>query len=122
MRGKHFVGEIGYPATGRTGPVRRRQLRALRDYAEKMATSGPRVRGRGQSGRIADRPQFCGMRDEAESRTFIKSFVREVAVAPARPSSGTRLPMPRDSRIRGGDTEEVALMSPVLSTVPYGGR
>ena len=62
------------------------------------------------------------MRDEAESRTFIKSFVREIAVAPGKAVIRYSIPMLRDSRIRGGDTEEVALTSPVLSTVPYGGR
>ena len=37
------------------------------------------------------------------------------------PGTGFTIPMPSDSRIPGKDTEEVALRSPVLSTVHDGG-
>ena len=65
--------------------------------------------------------EFLRTSELTESRTFIRSFVKEVAVAPGTAVIRYSIPMPRDSRIRGGDTEEVALTSPVLSTVPYGG-
>ena len=56
-----------------------------------------------------------------ESRAFFKSFVKEIDVAPGRAVIRYSIPMPEDSRIPGRDTEEVALTSPVLSTVHYGG-
>ena len=57
----------------------------------------------------------------AESRAFIRSFVKGVAVAPGKATIRYTIPMPSDSRIPGKDTEEVALRSPVLSTVHDGG-
>ncbi len=59
--------------------------------------------------------------DLTESRAFIKSFVKEIDVAPGRAVIRYSIPLPEDSRIPGRDTEEVALTSPVLSTVHYGG-
>ena len=56
-----------------------------------------------------------------ESRAFIKSFIKEIAVAPGKATIRYTIPMPSDSRIPGKDTEEVALRSPVLSTVHDGG-
>ena len=68
-----------------------------------------------------DMRDFLLKSDLTESRAFIKSFVKEIDVAPGRAVIRYSIPMPEDSRIPGRDTEEVALTSPVLSTVHYGG-
>ena len=65
--------------------------------------------------------EFLKTSDLTESRTFIRSFVKEVAVVPGKAVIRYSAPMPRDSRIPGKDFEELALTSPVLSTVPHGG-
>ena len=55
-----------------------------------------------------------------ESRAFIRSFVKEIAVNPGRATIRYTIPMPKDSPIGGKDAEQFALRSPVLSTVRYG--
>ena len=69
-----------------------------------------------------DMREFLLKSDLTESRAFIRSFVKEIDVAPGRAVIRYSIPMPDDSRIPGRDTEEVALAGQVLSTVPYGGR
>ena len=56
-----------------------------------------------------------------ERRAFIESFVREIVVQPGGALVRYTIPMPEDSPIGGKDTEEMALHSPVLSTVKSGG-
>ena len=60
--------------------------------------------------------------DLTESRAFVRSFVKEIDVAPGSAVIRYSIPMPEDSRIPGRDVEEIALVEPVLSTVHYGGR
>ena len=69
-----------------------------------------------------DMRQFLVESEITESRTFLKSFVKEIEVAPSKATIRYTIPMPEDSRIPGLDEEDVALKSPVLSTVKYGGR
>ncbi len=57
-----------------------------------------------------------------ESKAFINSFVKEIAVAPGQATIRYTIPMPEDGPLRGGAAEEVALGRPVLSTVKSGGR
>ena len=66
--------------------------------------------------------EFLLKSDLTESRAFIRSFVKEIDVAPGRAVIRYSIPMPDDSRIPGKDMEEVALAAPVLSTVHCGGR
>ncbi len=68
-----------------------------------------------------DMREFLLKSDLTESRAFIRSFVKEIDVAPGRAVIRYSIPMPDDSRIPGRDTEEVALAGQVLSTIPYGG-
>ena len=68
-----------------------------------------------------DMREFLLKSDLTESRAFIKSFVKEIDVAPGRAVVRYSIPMPEDSRIPGKDVEEIALAAPVLSTVHYGG-
>ena len=68
-----------------------------------------------------DMRDFLLKSDLTESRAFIRSFVKEINVAPGRAVIRYSIPMPEDSRIPGKDVEEIALAAPVLSTVRYGG-
>ena len=56
-----------------------------------------------------------------ERRAFIESFVREIVVQPGGALVRYTIPMPEDSPIGEKDAEEIALHSPVLSTVKSGG-
>ena len=67
-----------------------------------------------------DMSEFLTKSELTESRTFIRSFVREIKVRPGKATIRYTLPMPEDSPTRGGDVQEVALRSPVLSTVHVG--
>ena len=65
--------------------------------------------------------EFLATSELTESKAFIRSFVKEIAVAPGAATIRYTIPMPEDSPLRGRDAEEVALGSPVLSTVQSGG-
>ena len=69
-----------------------------------------------------DMSEFLATSELTESKAFIRSFVKEIAVAPGAARIRYTIPMPGDSPLRGADAEEVALGSPVLSTVQSGGR
>ena len=56
-----------------------------------------------------------------ERRSFIESFVKDIMVEPGGALVRYTIPMPEDSPIGEKDAEEVALHSPVLSTVKRGG-
>ena len=56
-----------------------------------------------------------------ERRAFIESFVKEIVVQPGNALLRYSIPMPEDSPIGERDAEEVALHTPVLSTVKSGG-
>ena len=68
----------------------------------------------------ARRGQGCEARELTESKPFIRSFVKEIAVAPGAATIRYTIAMPEDSRLRAGKAEEVALGDPVLSTVKFG--
>ena len=65
--------------------------------------------------------EFLATSELTESKAFIRSFVKEIAVAPGAATIRYTIPMPEDSPLRGRDIEEVALGDPVLSTVKSGG-
>ena len=69
-----------------------------------------------------DMREYLRKSDLTQSRAFIRSFVKEIDVAPGRAVIRYSIPMPEDSRIPDADTEELALKEPVLSTIHYGGR
>ena len=60
--------------------------------------------------------QFLAAGELTDSKPFIRSFVKEIAVAPG----AATIPMPGDSPLRDGKAEEVALGGPGLSTVKFG--
>ncbi len=65
--------------------------------------------------------QFLKTSELTETRAFIESFIKEVLVSPGNAVVRYTIPMPEDSRLAGGDAEELALHGTVLSTVKYGG-
>ena len=52
-----------------------------------------------------------------EIRAFIKSFAKEIGVAPGKAVVRYSIPLSKDSRMPSQDTEEVGLCSPVLNLV-----
>ena len=60
--------------------------------------------------------------DLTEPTPFLKSFVKEIDMAPGPAVIRYSIPMPEASRIPGEDIEEVALKGAVLSTVHGGGE
>ena len=68
-----------------------------------------------------DMSEYLATSELTESKAFIHSFVKEIAVAPGAVTIRYTIPMPEDGRLRGGKAEEVALGGPVLSTVKSGG-
>ncbi len=69
-----------------------------------------------------DMSEFLATSELTESKAFIRSFVKEIAVAPGAATIRYTIPMPGDSPLGGSEAEEVALGGPVLSTVKSGGR
>ena len=65
--------------------------------------------------------EFLQTSEITETRAFVRSFVKAILVKPGAATIRYTIPMPEDSPLRGGDAEEVALGSPVLSTVKSGG-
>ena len=68
-----------------------------------------------------DLSRYLNESELTERRAFIESFVKEIVVQPGGAVVRYTIPMPEDSPIGGKDSEEVALHSPVLSTVKSGG-
>ncbi|MYC36831.1 MAG: recombinase family protein [Chloroflexi bacterium] len=68
-----------------------------------------------------DLSRYLNESELTERRAFIESFVREIVVQPGGALVRYSIPMPEDSPIGGRDSEELALHSPVLSTVKSGG-
>ena len=64
---------------------------------------------------------FLNESELTERRAFIESFVKEIVVMPGNAVVRYTIPMPDDSPIPGKDAEEMALHSPVLSAVKFGG-
>ena len=56
-----------------------------------------------------------------EWMAFIRSFVKEIALAPGRAVIRYPMPTPKDNSIRGRAVQEIALSGPVLFTVHRGG-
>ena len=64
--------------------------------------------------------EFLRTSELTESRAFIRSFVKEIAVKPGTATIRYTIPTPHDSPIGGADAAEVALTNPVMSTVRSG--
>ena len=68
-----------------------------------------------------DLSRYLNESEITERRAFIESFVKEIVVQPGGAVVRYTIPMPDDSPIGGKDAEELALHSPVLSSVKSGG-
>ena len=65
--------------------------------------------------------EFLKTSEITETRTFVKSFVKEVLVKPGWAAVIYSLPMPDDSPIGGADTAELALGGRVIASGRSGG-
>ena len=93
--------------------------------AEARAILSTRMAGLGDEETIAayvrEMSDFLMESELTEARAFIKSFVKEIGVVPGKAVIRYTIPMPQDSPISGRDAQEIALGTPVLSTVTHGG-
>ena len=64
--------------------------------------------------------EFLRTSELTESRAFIRSFVKEIAVKPGTATIRYTIPTPPDSPIGGADSAEIGLPDPVMSTVRGG--
>ena len=63
---------------------------------------------------------FLRKSELTETRSFINSFVKDIVVSPGKATVHYTVPIPQGSRVPALDAEDVALRSPVLSTVKNG--
>ncbi len=64
--------------------------------------------------------EFLLSSELAETKTFIRSFVRRIAIRPGHAVIHYTIPTPADSPIQGADAAEVVLSEKVRSTVAFG--
>ncbi len=69
----------------------------------------------------ADMADFLRTSDITESKAFLRTFIKRIAVEPGRATIHYTIPMPEDSPIGRKDTAEVALAEGVRSSVRDGG-
>ena len=67
-----------------------------------------------------DMSRFLTESPITESKAFIRSFVKEIAIRPDSATIRYTIPMPKDSPIGGKDVDEIALRRSVLSSVRSG--
>ena len=70
----------------------------------------------------ADMSEFLKTSELTETKAFVHSFVKQVAVKPGKATIIYAIPMPDDSPMAGADTAEVALNGRVMNSVLPGGR
>jgi len=70
---------------------------------------------------VRDMSDFLRTSELTETKAFVRSFVKEIAVRPGKATIHYTIPTQDDSPMRGADTAEVALGGPVMNTVA-GGR
>ena len=70
---------------------------------------------------VRDMAQFLRESDLTETKAFIRSFVKQVAVSPGKAIIHYSIPTPCDSPIGGADAAEVALADSVMNTRRDGG-
>ena len=81
------------------------ERRALLDRAETIAAFA------------ADMSEFLRTSELTETRSFIRSFVKEIQIRPGKATIVYTIPMPEDSPIGDSDTAELALTDGVRSTI-----
>ena len=68
-----------------------------------------------------DRSEYLRTSELTETRTFIRSFVKEIQVSPGNASIVYTIPMPEDSPKGASDATELALNEEVMSTIRVSG-
>ena len=68
-----------------------------------------------------DMGDFLMTSNVTESKAFIQTFVKEVAVRPGKATIRYTIPTPEDSPMGGRDIAEIALRGPVMNTAMVGG-
>ncbi len=108
------------------------RVRELRDRKDKLEQAGDEARAVLAERRklldradtiaafAADMSEFLRTSQLTETRSFIRSFVKEIQVRPGRASIVYTIPMPEDSPIGDSDTAELALTNGVRSTFRAG--
>ena len=111
-------------ATGRIKAHRARQERLEQAAAETRARLSERRAVRDDVQTITafaqDMRDFLRTSDRTESKAFIRSFVKEIAVAPGEATIRYAIPLPADSPPPDQCAAADALKGSVLSTVHYG--
>ncbi len=69
----------------------------------------------------ADMGEFLKTSELTETRAFVHSFVKQVAVKPGKATIVYAIPMPDDSPMAGADTAEIALNGRVMNSGLHGG-
>ncbi len=64
--------------------------------------------------------EFLQTSEVTETKSFIRSFVKRIAVRPGRAVIHYTIPTPHDSPLGGTDIVDVELSEGVRSTVPFG--
>ena len=68
-----------------------------------------------------DMSTFLRTSELTETRSFIRSFVKEIQIRPGKASIVYTIPMPKDSPVGTTDTAELALNGPVMNTIRVSG-
>lgn len=66
-----------------------------------------------------DMSEYLRCSDLTETKSFIRSFVKEIAVRPGRATIRYTLPIPEEGTSVLRDASDVALRSPAINTVPF---
>ena len=106
------------------------RIREHRERKEKLEVSAEEARGMLSERRqfldsadtiAAEMSDFLKTNELTETKAFVHSFVKEVAVKPGKAAIVYSIPTPEDSPIGGADAAEIALNGRVRSTVRDGG-
>ncbi len=109
------------------------RVRELRDRREKLEQAADEARAVVAERRAfldraetiaafaADMSEFLRTSQLTETRSFIRSFVKEIQIRPGKASIVYTIPMPEDSPIGAADSSELALSGDVRSTFRGGG-
>ena len=110
------------------------RIRELRERKEKLEAAGDEARAMLEQRRVTldrmetitafakDMSEYLRTSELTETRSFIRSFVKEIQVKPGRATIHYTIPTPEDSPIGGGDADELVLDGGiVMSTVQNGG-
>ena len=98
---------------------RREKLEQAADEARAVLTERRELLDRAETiaAFAADMSEYLRTSKLTETRAFIRSFVKEVQIAPGKATIVYTIPMPEDNPIGGSDTAGLALTNGVRSTI-----